>query len=239
MIEPKSEHQEEFEMTDRENGHEYGGATRALADELAKPLDERMISKRKDGIPFMSGQDTIRQLNRYYGMRWTSETIEIAPVLIGEKVEAYRAKVRLTVEVAGEWIVREGIGFCAVNRPGVGGLETAVKGAETDGLKRASVTFGAQFGLDLRDSNEDGEEKDDFKAPVWFTDKKGIHHYQRGRLAFAVKTVEGGKFELGCFADGKRRDIAGKSGPLVFANLGAAKTEAARQWRLLWPEYEN
>ena len=70
---------------------------------------------------------------------------------------AYVAKVRISVRAGDITIVREGSGMGEGTAPTPGKAhELALKGAETDGTKRALATFGNPFGLALYDREQAG-----------------------------------------------------------------------------------
>lgn len=123
----------------------------AAKESLAAPLDLNNVKKRKGAggrtLDYISGEHAISEANRIFGFDgWSSETLEMK--CVNEKQPTYIARVR----------VRAG----GVTREGWGGdnshdHENAVKGAETDAIKRALRTFGNQFGLPLYDKEENAE----------------------------------------------------------------------------------
>jgi hypothetical protein len=78
----------------------------------------------------------------------------------GVFLAVYIARVRITVNVGGSTIVREGHGTGEGRGPTPGEVhDTALKGAETDATKRALATFGKPFGLSLYEHGK-------FPAPI-------------------------------------------------------------------------
>ena len=68
----------------------------------------------------------------------------------GAYLAVYTAKVRITVEVDGIKVIREGHGSGEGRASSPGEVhDTALKAAETDATKRALATFGKPFGLEL------------------------------------------------------------------------------------------
>lgn len=120
-------------------------------DALAAPLDLNNVKKRKGAgnrtLDYISGEHAIAEANRIFGFDgWSCETVHME--CVKENPITYIARVR----------VRAG----GVTREGWGGdnshdHENAVKGAETDAIKRALRSFGNQFGLPLYDKEENAE----------------------------------------------------------------------------------
>lgn len=132
--------------------------------ELEKPLDARNVSERQQSgrrLSYIEGWHAIAEANRIFGFDgWQRETIEMREVRPPEHVKTERSttwrvgyicKVRVTV---GD-IVREGTGYGSGALPDLGeAIESAVKEAETDAMKRALMTFGNPFGLALYDKEK-------------------------------------------------------------------------------------
>jgi hypothetical protein len=75
----------------------------------------------------------------------------------GSFLAVYVAKVRITVQADGATIVREGLGSGEGRGPFAGEVhDIALKAAETDATKRALVTFGKPFGLELYRKDKKG-----------------------------------------------------------------------------------
>ena len=125
---------------------------------LRRPLDGRQIRTREAHgreLSYIEGWFAISEANRIFGFdAWSRETIETRCVLARENrgtfLAVYIAKVRITVQVAGATVIREGHGSGEGRGPSPGEVhDTALKSAETDATKRALATFGKPFGLEL------------------------------------------------------------------------------------------
>ena len=120
-------------------------------DALAAPLDLNNVKKRKGAggrtLDYISGEHAIAEANRIFGFDgWSCETIHME--CVKESPITYIARVR--VKAGG--VTREGWGGDSSHDH-----EMAVKGAETDAIKRALRTFGNQFGLPLYDKEENAD----------------------------------------------------------------------------------
>ena len=129
--------------------------------ELARPLDPALVSQRRGRggktFHYIEGHVAISEANRIFGFGgWGYEVageialreIETVDRGTGEvtRTLAYSAPVRVTVSGAPP---RTDIGFHAVTDESADGHETAIKGAVTDGMKRALRSFGDAFGNGL------------------------------------------------------------------------------------------
>ena len=136
----------------------WDGLSPAVTDALGQPLDPALVSQRKGragrSYDYLEGHAVIDQANRIFGFGgWgyelagdvTLRVIENVDTKTGEvkRALAYSAPVRVTVPGAAP---RADIGFNAVAEDNADGHETAIKGAVTDGMKRALRSFGVQFG---------------------------------------------------------------------------------------------
>ncbi len=136
----------------------WDGLSPAVTGALGQPLDPALVSRRKGragrSYDYLEGHVVIDQANRVFGFGgWgyelaadvTLREIEHVDAKTGEvtRTHAYSAPVRVTVPGAPP---RTDIGFNAVAEEGADGHETALKGAVTDGMKRALRSFGVQFG---------------------------------------------------------------------------------------------
>jgi len=136
---------------------------------LRRKLDGRQIRTREANgreLAYIEGWFAISEANRIFGFDgWSRETLEARCVLTRENrgtfMAVYTAKVRITVQVMGTTIVREGHGSAEGRGPSPGEVhDVALKAAETDGTKRALATFGRPFGLELyRQSRTPGRAK--------------------------------------------------------------------------------
>ena len=123
----------------------------AAKDALAAPLDLNNVKQRKGAggrkLDYISGEHAIAEANRIFGFDgWSCETIHME--CVKESPITYIARVR--VKAGG--VTREGWGGDSSHDH-----EMAVKGAETDAIKRALRTFGNQFGLPLYDKEENAD----------------------------------------------------------------------------------
>ena len=136
----------------------WDGLSPAVTGALGQPLDPALVSQRKGRAgrtyDYLEGHVVIDQANRIFGFGgWgyelagdvTLRQIENVDTKTGEvkTTSFYSAPVRVTVPGAPP---RTDIGFNAVAEDNVDGHETAIKGAVTDGMKRALRSFGVQFG---------------------------------------------------------------------------------------------
>ena len=136
----------------------WDGLPPAVTRALAQPLDLGLVSQRKGRAGmiyhYLEGHTVIDQANRIFGHGgWgyglvgevTLRQFETLDSRTGEvkTSSAYCAPVRVTVAGAPS---RTDVGFHAVAEETSDGHDTALKGAVTDGLKRALRSFGVQFG---------------------------------------------------------------------------------------------
>ena len=141
-----------------EHEFHWDGLAPVVTNALAQPLDTELVSQRKGRggrtFDYLEGHIVIDQANRIFGYGgWgvelvgdvTLRTIETVDPQTGEvKVSlAYSAPVRVTVAGA---LPRIDIGVHPLTEETVDGHDTALKGAVTDGMKRAFRSFGVQFG---------------------------------------------------------------------------------------------
>ena len=136
----------------------WDGLPPAVTNALWQPLDPALVSQRKGRAgrtyDYLEGHAAIDQANLIFGFGgWAYELagdvtlrqIENVDTKTGEVKTTffYSAPVRVTVPGAPP---RTDIGFNAVAEDNADGHETAIKGAVTDGMKRALRSFGVQFG---------------------------------------------------------------------------------------------
>ncbi len=113
-------------------------------------------------LHYVEGWHAIAEANRIFGFdAWDRRTISSHCVHSERSARthfaAYVAKVRVSVRAGDITIVREGSGMGEGAAPTPGKAhELALKGAETDGTKRALATFGNPFGLALYDREQAG-----------------------------------------------------------------------------------
>lgn len=136
------------------------GFSNKQLQELRRELDRRYVRTREVAgreLSFIGGWYAISEANRIFGFdRWSRETIESRCVLTRENrgtfLAVYISRVRITVNVGGTTVVREGHGTGEGRGSSPGEVhDTAIKSAETDATKRALATFGNPFGLSLYD----------------------------------------------------------------------------------------
>ena len=136
----------------------WDGLSPAVSQALGQPIDPELVSQRKGRggrvFDYLEGHAVIDQANRIFGFGgWgyelvgdvTLRRVETVDPQTGEvKVDqGYSAPVRVTVAGA---LPRTDIGVHPVAEDNFDGHDTAMKGAVTDGLKRAFRSFGVQFG---------------------------------------------------------------------------------------------
>ena len=137
---------------------------------LAAPLDRANVRQREQGrgkVAYLEGWQVIAEANRIFGFDgWQRQTIAVRCVsqaerLIGREQKpgwgvTYTARVRVTVTAGGRPpLIREGSGAGHGIDVDLGQAhESAIKEAETDAMKRALMTFGNPFGLDLYDKQQ-------------------------------------------------------------------------------------
>jgi len=142
--------------------------TDAQVAALSAPLNRAHVATRSQSgrsLSYVEGWHVIAEANRIFGFgNWHRETVEMRLVCERERAVgqgqgfgvSYLSRVRVTV-FAGEHagIIREGYGTGhGIDRdPGLA-HESAAKESETDGMKRALMTFGNPFGLALYDKTQ-------------------------------------------------------------------------------------
>ena len=144
-------------------GHDllWDGLSPTVTRALEQALDPALVSKRKGRagkvFDYLEGHVVIDQANKVFGYGgWGYELVGEVALRRVEKVDvktgevkvsyAYSAPVRVTVLGAPP---RTDTGFHPVAEDTAEGHETAVKGAVTDGMKRALRSFGDRFGNGL------------------------------------------------------------------------------------------
>ena len=136
----------------------WDGLPPVVTRALAQPLDLAIVSQRRGRAGmvyhYLEGHTVIDQANRIFGHGgWGYDLVGDVSLRQFETVDsrtgevktssAYSAPVRVTVAGAPS---RTDVGFHAVAEETSDGHDTALKGAVTDGLKRALRSFGVQFG---------------------------------------------------------------------------------------------
>ena len=125
---------------------------------LRRNVDHRRVRWREINgreLSYLEGWYAISAANRIFGFDgWSRETLDAKCVLSRENrgafLAVYTAKVRITVTSNGSQIIREGHGTGEGRGSSPGEAhDTSLKAAETDATKRALITFGKPFGLEL------------------------------------------------------------------------------------------
>ena len=139
----------------------WDGLPPAVTQALGQPIDPELVSQRRGRagrtFSYIEGHTAISEANRVFGFgAWGFELVENVTLRQIETVDSetgelktvnlYTAPVRVTVLGAPP---RTDIGFHAVTDETADGHETAIKGAVTDGMKRALRSFGDRFGNGL------------------------------------------------------------------------------------------
>jgi DNA repair and recombination protein RAD52 len=140
---------------------------------LEAKLDPKNVSEREQAgrkFQYIEGWHAIAEANRIFGFdAWDRETVKLEQVRPAELLSitdkwgktkdqwrvGYMAKVRITVYAQDNSpTVRDGTGFGSGAMGDLGeAIESAIKEAETDAMKRAFMTFGNAFGLALYDKS--------------------------------------------------------------------------------------
>lgn len=118
------------------------------------PRDEVKVlpgKKDRDGGPifYVGGHYVIERLNEVFGFDGWTVSYGAMTVIDGDRPVVH---VVTTLTAAGVTRTDVGVGLAATKGPD--SMETAIKAAFTDGLKRAARTFGASFGLALYDKDQ-------------------------------------------------------------------------------------
>ena len=130
----------------------------SVIEKLGQPIDPELVSqfKGRSGRTFdyLEGHIVITQANRIFGYGgWGCELVGDVTLRRIETVDSKTGEVKITqgysapvrVTVAGA-LPRTDIGVHPVTEDNFDGHDTAMKGAVTDGMKRAFRGFGVQFG---------------------------------------------------------------------------------------------
>lgn len=140
-----------------------------ISDQLKAPLDPKHIKPPPAGKfgEYVDGLHVIREANRIFGFNGWSYTVErleqthSGVYQIGPGKEQFRCSFLCAVRVNVGGVIREGLAVGTGNgKPENAGdvIESAVKEAETDALKRALRTFGNTFGLALYEKDKAARE---------------------------------------------------------------------------------
>ena len=136
----------------------WDGLSPAVTQALGQPLEPALVSQRKGrggkSYDYLEGHVVIDQANRIFGYGgWGYELVGDVTLRRIETVDPQTGEVKVTsgysapirVTVAGA-LPRTDLGVHPVAEDTLDGHDTAMKGAVTDGLKRAFRSFGVQFG---------------------------------------------------------------------------------------------
>lgn len=143
-----------------------------VSEHLKAPLDPANIKPPPKGKfgEYVDGLHVIREANRIFGFDgWSYEVTRLEQTHYGVvslngqngPYEQLRCSYLCAVRVNVDGVVREGLAVGVGNgKPENAGdvIESAVKEAETDALKRALRTFGNTFGLALYDKDKSSRE---------------------------------------------------------------------------------
>lgn len=136
--------------------------------ELAKPLNPKHVKPPPKGKfgEYVEAWHVIAEANRIFGFDgWSRETVSMLETnreivtLQGRDgpYDQWRVGFVAKVRISAGGIMREGTGFgSGMSKPEAVGeaIESAVKEAETDAMKRGLMTFGHPFGLALYDKSK-------------------------------------------------------------------------------------
>lgn len=162
---------------------------------LNQPLDSKRVKYREapgsDPVPYIEGYDAINTANEIFGYRWSSKIIDVhierwerpviqwnsqtrkkEPVLDNDGNQTLEpvGLVYVTGEVSAtmgnEYYTKGDIGVNTISGLSPESLDTAIKGAATDLLKRCLRQFGEQFGNSLYDKEVREELKEELRPSV-------------------------------------------------------------------------
>lgn len=145
-----------------------------ILNRLNQPLNKKYVKSRKKAgqtLSYLPGYAVEKAANEVFEHKYSSETLILEKLLEREYIKTkdngeqikmievgYQAKVRITVEIDGVSVIREGYGAgngqATISTP-FDAYELAIKEAETDAKKRALKSFGDRFGLSLYDKEID------------------------------------------------------------------------------------
>ena len=228
----------------------WDGLSPAVTKALGQPLDPSLVSTRKGRagrtFSYIEGHTAIDQANRVFGFGgWGFELVENVSLRQIETVDtqtgevkvvnAYTVPVRVTVPGAPP---RTDVGFHAVTDETADGHETAIKGAVTDGMKRALRSFGERFGNGLYgDQQPVNVSRRPERVPA--QSNSGSGQSQARRVESQVEKLRRRLFEIaveqGFDEDGVRTAVVDRTGnsvdDLTAAELGPLVEAAAAKLR--------
>ena len=221
----------------------------AVTNALGQPLDPALVSRRKGrggkSFDYLEGHVVIDQANRIFGYGgWgydlagevTLRQVEKVDPQTGEikTVGAYSAPVRVTVAGA---LPRTDTGVHPVAEETLDGHDTAIKGAVTDGMKRAFRSFGVQFGNGFYgDQQPVGNSPRPQRVPAQATGNgKPVQAQADNRVQTLRKRLIEIAVEQGFDEDGVRTAVVSRTGKsiddLTAAELGPLVEAAAAKLR--------
>ena len=230
----------------------WDGLSPAVSQALGQPIDPELVSQRKGRggkfFDYLEGHAVIDQANRIFGFGgWgyelvgdvTLRRIETVDPQTGEvKVDqGYSAPVRVTVAGA---LPRTDIGVHRVAEDNFDGHDTAMKGAVTDGLKRAFRSFGVQFGNGFYgDQPQAGNQPQPQRVPAPANGKSPVRQAQDRRNESQEEMLRRRLFEIaaeqGLDEDQVRSAVVDRTGKsiddLEAADLGPLVEAAANKLR--------
>jgi DNA repair and recombination protein RAD52 len=137
--------------------------------ELDAPLDKAVVKSREQAgrkLSYIEGWHAIAEANRIFGFDgWSRELVRLEETnrelveLKGSNgpYKQWRVGYLAVVEITVGGVLRQGTGFgSGMAKPEALGeaVESAIKEAETDAMKRGLMTFGNPFGLALYDKEQ-------------------------------------------------------------------------------------
>jgi DNA repair and recombination protein RAD52 len=133
--------------------------TDAQRTELAKPLNPANVKPPAPGKygEYIEGWRVIDEANRIFGFDgWSRETVEMSELCRAERDGKWYVSFVAKARITAGGITREGTGCGSGDGMKSLGdaIESAIKEAETDAMKRALMTFGNPFGLALYDKTK-------------------------------------------------------------------------------------
>lgn len=164
-------------------------------EQLNAKLSGAAVKERKQGgrnVSYIEGWHAIAEANRIFGFDgWDRETVDLRQLgqpyknANNNTVVNYACKVRITVRMGGDTVVREGTGFgSGIDKDEGQAHESAIKESETDAMKRGLMTFGNPFGLALYDKSQENVE-----APQQAKPKPTVGQKNESTLTPEQKTV--------------------------------------------------
>lgn len=139
-----------------------------VTEQLQAPLNPDAIKPPPQGKfgEYVDALHVIREANRIFGHNgWSYEVTRLeqthSAVIDGQRGPQLRCSFLCSVKVTIDGVVREGtaVGIGSGKEANAGDvIESAVKEAETDALKRAMRTFGNTFGLALYEKDKSARE---------------------------------------------------------------------------------